>query len=514
MDPYFPDKKAFISLARKGNLIPVYREIVADLETPVSAFLKLGGQPYAYLLESVEGGETIARYSFLGGTPSRIFKSKGRRITLTAPGKSEKMFETSKDPLFELEKILKQFKHVPVKGLPPFCGGAVGYLGYDTVRFIEKIPDKNPSRLDIPDALFIFTDTLVVFDHRDKKIKVVCNAFLDDFKNSAQAYEQACEKIEKLVHRLRAVAPPTQNRVLPGGTKPLKVDSNFTKPAFVRAVRKAKEYIKKGDIIQVVLSQAFKVKLASDPFQVYRALRSINPSPYMFYLNCGDFELVGSSPEVHVRSQNGRAELRPIAGTRKRGQDAAQDLKLEKDLLRDPKEKAEHLMLVDLGRNDLGRVCDYKSVKVSEFMTVERYSHVMHLVSHVEGVLKKHKTIFDLLRATFPAGTISGAPKVRAMQIIDELENQKRAFYSGIVGYFSYSGNLDSCIAIRTLLVKDRTAFVQAGAGIVADSDPAKEYEETLNKAKALIKAVETAESAIQASADPLRFISGKGESL
>ncbi len=492
---YFPDKKTFVSLSRKANLIPVYREILADLETPVSAFLKIGGEPYAYLLESVEGGETLARYSFLGGTPSKVFKSKGRVIRVFSPGKKGKTFKTSRDPLFELEKMLQRFKSAPVKGLPPFCGGAVGYMGYDTVRFIEKIPDKNPSCLNIPDALFIFTDTLLIFDHRDKKIKVVCNAFLEDFKNPSEAYERACEKIEHLVSRLRSAPSVAQGADPSSKTTPKKVESNFKKSAFIRAVKKAKEYIKKGDIIQVVLSQSFRLKLNADPFQVYRALRSINPSPYMFYLNCGDFDLVGSSPEVHVRCQNAKAELRPIAGTRQRGRDSAEDLKLEKDLLGDPKEKAEHLMLVDLGRNDLGRVCDYKSIKVSEFMTVERYSHVMHLVSHVEGVLRKQKTIFDLLRATFPAGTISGAPKVRAMQIIDELENQKRGFYSGIVGYFSYSGNLDSCIAIRTLVVKDRVATVQAGAGIVADSDPSKEYEETLSKAKALIKAVEAAES-------------------
>ena len=475
----------------------MYREILADLETPVSAFLKLRTQgAYDTLLESVEGGETVARYSFLGGEPSLVFKSKGRDISIHTPGKKELKFKTTRDPLFELEKILKKFKQAPVKGLPRFCGGAVGYLGYDTVRFFEKIPDKNRSALDIPDSLFIFTGALVVFDHRDKKIQVICNAFLDDFGSPEEAYRSACEKVDRLIERLRSMPISPARPAKSGSSEKIKISSNFTRSGFARAVRAAKKFIKSGDIIQVVLSQAFRVKLNADAFSVYRALRSINPSPYMFYLNCGDFQLVGSSPEVHVRSENGTAELRPIAGTRPRGKDAKEDSRLEKDLLNDPKERAEHLMLVDLGRNDLGRVCEYKSVKVSEFMTVERYSHVMHLVSHVEGILRKGKSLFDLLRATFPAGTISGAPKVRAMQIIDRLENQRRGFYSGIVGYFSYSGNLDSCIAIRTLLIKDGTATVQAGAGIVADSDPAKEYEETVNKAKALVKSVEAAESA------------------
>ncbi len=497
MEDCVPNKKAFLRLAKRANLIPVYREILADLETPVSCFIKTGDHPYSYLLESVEGGEKIARFSFLGGAPSLVFKSKGRTITLRSADKSEKSFQTKHDPLYELEKLLRRFRQASVAGLPPFSGGAVGYLGYDTVRFIEKIPDKNKAVLDIPDSLFIFTDTLFIFDHLEKKIKVISNVMLDDFESAAAAYEHAIQKIDQEIKRLQAMGD--QQRLSPAsfsGTS-LKVDSNFKKSAFERAVRKAKRYIKKGDIIQVVLSQAFRTQVRSNPFDIYRALRSINPSPYMFYLNCNGFQLIGSSPEIHVRCENGKATLRPIAGTRPRGKNSVEDKRFEKELLADPKERAEHLMLVDLGRNDLGRVCDYKSVKVSEFMTVEKYSHVMHLVSHVEGQLKKGETLFDLLRATFPAGTISGAPKVRAMEIIDELENQKRAFYSGIVGYFSYSQNLDSCIAIRTLLVKDGMAFVQAGAGIVADSNPGREFQETVNKAKALIKAVEFAENGV-----------------
>ena len=494
MDEYCPTKKEFLKLAKRGNLIPVAREILADLETPVSCFVKRGDNAYSYLLESVEGGEKIARFSIIGGAPSLIFKSKGRQIRLTRPGKKEEVFLTKKDPLYELERILRRFKQAPVKGLPPFSGGAVGYLGYDTVRFIEKIPDKNKDAYSIPDSLFIFTDTLFVFDHLNKKISVVSNVMLDDFKDPEEAYEHAVQKIEQEVRRLRSM--PDQRRFSATAAKPsaLKIDSNFKKAGFEKAVSKAKSYIKKGDIIQVVLSQAFRTKIQSQPLDVYRALRSINPSPYMFYLNCGDFHLVGASPEVHVRCENEKTILRPIAGTRHRGKDAREDSRLEKELLNDPKERAEHLMLVDLGRNDLGRVCDYKSIRVSEFMTVEKYSHVMHLVSNVEGRLRKGKTIFDVLRATFPAGTISGAPKVRAMEIIDELENQKRSFYSGIVGYFSYSKNLDSCITIRTILIKNGMAYVQAGAGIVADSKPAKEYQETVNKAKALVKAIEFAE--------------------
>ena len=443
-------------------------------------------------MESVEGGERIARYSFIGGAPALIFKSKGRKISITEPGKIENRFETSRDPFFELEKILKRYKQPAMKGLPPFSGGAVGYLGYDTVRFIEKIPDKNKAVMDIPDSLFIFTDTLLIFDHIQKKIKVVSNVFVEDFSSPEEAYDHAVEKTESEIHRLRsAVAAhrPSQSSV----KGPQAVDSNFKKSEFKKAVLKAKQYIKKGDIFQLVLSQAFRTPVFSNSFDIYRALRSINPSPYMFYLNCDGFEIVGSSPEVHVRCENGKATLRPIAGTRHRGKDPKEDKNLEKELLNDPKERAEHLMLVDLGRNDLGRVCNYKTVKVSEFMTVERYSHVMHIVSHVEGQLQKNKTAFDLLRATFPAGTISGAPKVRAMEIIDELENQRRGFYSGVVGYFSYSGNLDSCIAIRTILVKNGTAVVQAGAGIVADSSPSKEHQETVNKAKGLFKAIELA---------------------
>jgi anthranilate synthase component I len=491
VDQAFPDKKGFLKLAARYNVVPVTREIHTDLETPVSCFLKAGDRPYSYLLESVEGGEKVARFTFIGVSASMIFKSRGRTITIEEPGKAPRSHEAAKDPLAELEKLLGRYRQAPVADLPPFCGGAVGYLGYDTVRFFEKVPDKNKDKQGIPESLFIFTDTLFVFDHIHKKLKVVCNVFLDKGVPASDAYDRAVEKLDAQVRRLRSAAPA---RGTAGGEYKQKVSSNFTRASFRSAVLKAKRYIKVGDIFQVVLSQAFKTPLKTGAFEVYRALRSVNPSPYMFYINAGDFQLVGSSPEVHVRCEDGKALLRPIAGTRKRGKNEAEDRRLEKELLADTKERAEHLMLVDLGRNDLGRVCEYKSVKVPEFMVIERYSHVMHIVSLVEGLLKKGKTPFDALRATFPAGTVSGAPKVRAMEIIDELENQRRGLYAGVVGYFSFSGNFDSCIAIRTILVKDGHALVQAGAGVVADSDPDKEYDETVNKARAMMKAIELAE--------------------
>ncbi len=493
MSDCIPDRKAFKKLSQRYNLIPIHRDVVADLETPVSCFLKVANKPHSFLLESVEGGERMARFSFIGISPSVIFNSKGRRIRLRDEA-GTRSFRTARTPLDELEKIMGSFRQAPVAGLPPFSGGAVGFMGYDTVRFFEKLPDKNPDRYGIPDSLFLFTDTLLAFDHIQKKIKVVCNVRVKNSAAADKAYRAAEKKIESILRQLERPASRADAMSSARAVKKVAMSSNFKKNEFCRAVRKAKDYIKAGDIFQVVLSQAFRTKIRSKPFDIYRALRSINPSPYMFYLNGGAFQLVGSSPEVHVRYENGKALLRPIAGTRPRGEDEREDLKYEKELLADEKERAEHLMLVDLGRNDLGRVCEFKSVHVPEFMTIERYSHVMHIVSLVEGILKKKRSAFDLLKATFPAGTVSGAPKVRAMEIIDELENQKRGFYSGIVGYFSYSGNLDSCITIRTILVQNGVATVQAGAGIVADSVPEKEYQETVSKAKALVKAIEIAE--------------------
>jgi len=492
---YYPGKEEFIKLAKKGNLIPVYRDILTDFETPLSAFKKIDKSGYSFLLESVEGGERLARYSMLGSDPSLIFSSSGKRITVKE-GPSSKSFVTDKDPIEELKKILLRYKFVSVKGLPRFCGGLVGFFGYDIVRFIEDIPDRNRDDLKLPDSVFMLTDTLLIFDHVDHKIKVVSNVHLNG--DAGKCYDRAVKQIDRIVDYLKRPLPDDKSCHAAKGKRAPAIKSNFTKSGFENVVRKAKEYIKKGDIIQTVLSQRLSIGINCEPFELYRALRSINPSPYMYYLKLKDFYIVGSSPEIMVRCENGLVEVRPIAGTRPRGYGEKEDKTLIKDLLDDPKERAEHIMLVDLGRNDIGRVCEYRSVKVSELMTIEKYSHVMHIVSDVSGKLKKGKDIFDVMRATFPAGTVTGAPKVRAMEIIEELENIRRGPYAGSVGYFSFSGNLDTCITIRTIVIKDKTAYVQAGAGIVADSVPEKEYQETLNKARALIKAIEMANEGLE----------------
>lgn len=492
---YYPERREFIKLAQKGNLIPVYREILTDFETPLSAYTKIDNGDYSFLLESVEGGEAIARYSFLGSNPSLVFSSKDKKVEIVE-GKSKKSF-TTEDPLMELKGILSRYKFVKVKGLPRFSGGFVGFLGYDMVRFMEDIPDKNPDDLGIADSTFMLADTLLVFDHVDHKIKVVSNVYVKD--NAGKAYDEAVRKIDNIIADLKTRSAKSKySSSGKKGGRALKIKSNFTKSGFEEIVRKAKAYIKRGDIIQMVPSQRFQAPIDSHPFQIYRALRSINPSPYMYYLKLGDIYLVGSSPEIMVRCEDGVVEVRPIAGTRPRGASEEEDKVLIKDLLGDPKERAEHIMLVDLGRNDIGRVCDYRTVNVSDLMTIEKYSHVMHIVTDVSGRLKKGKDSFDVMRATFPAGTVTGAPKVRAMEIIDELENVRRGTYAGGVGYFSFSGNLDFCITIRTILIKDNTAYVQAGAGIVADSKPENEYQETVNKAKAMIKAIEMAEKGLE----------------
>ena len=417
----------------------------------------------------MENGEDIARYSFIGSSPFLKYTAK-------------------KDPFVELPKILKKFKPVTYEGLPPFHGGAVGYIAYDAIRCIEKIPQKNKDELKLPLAQFLLTDTLLAFDHVKHRILVISNALVD--KNPKQAYRAAQKKIEALITKLKKPLKQQNLTELPEKPKASALRSNFTPKEFEQVVEKAKEYIRAGDIFQVVPSQRFKKNYAGDAFEIYRRLRSINPSPYMFYLKFGTTRLIGSSPEILVRLTGKTATVRPIAGTRPRGKDTAEDIALEKELLTDEKELAEHVMLVDLGRNDLGRVCEPGSVKPTALKQIERYSHVMHIVSNVEGTLKPGLNGFDLLKATFPAGTVSGAPKVRAMEIIDELENTQRGIYAGCVGYFDFSGNLDHCIAIRTIVVKDKTAYIQAGAGIVADSDPKKEYTETLNKAAALLRCV------------------------
>ncbi len=490
---YFPSRKEFLKLAKKGNLIPVYTEIPAGHETPLSAFAKIDDGDFSYLLESVVGGERIARYSFLGSRPALTFMSKGGKITVRK-GIRKKVFTAAKGPLDEIKKIMKKFSFVPVRGLPRFCGGLVGYMGYDTVRFFERIPDNTRDDLNLPDCFFMLTDTILLFDHVERRIKIVSNAFVAGDPSSV--YEASLAKIRKIKSGLLrpAKTPLPREKTGKRAVKNTPVKSNLTKRQFTRIVKKAKKYIRRGDIIQVVLSQRFKKSIKADPFEVYRALRKINPSPYMFYLKFGALRLVGASPEIMVRCEESVAEVRPIAGTRPRGLSKKEDNLLARELLKDPKELSEHIMLVDLGRNDIGRVCRYDSVKVSEFMTIEKYSHVMHLVSDVSGVLDPANDIFALVRASFPAGTVTGAPKIRAMEIIDELEKVKRGVYAGSVGYFSFSGNLDTCIAIRTIVVNGKNAYIQAGAGIVADSVPEREYKETLNKAKAMFKAIEKSE--------------------
>ncbi|MBN3038869.1 MAG: anthranilate synthase component I [Candidatus Omnitrophica bacterium] len=491
---YYPSKKEFIKKARQGNLIPVYKELLADLETPVSAFLKIDRGYYSYLLESVEGAENVARYSFLGSKPSLIFSNKGNQVEIIQGAKTKKF--TSADPLNEVKKIMRQYRFVPVEGLPRFCGGLVGFIGYDMVRFFEKIDDVNVDDLHFPDSLLLLTDTILIFDHFNHVIKIINNVHLKNNKSKTQvarAYDEAIKKIEKIAATLKRPLPKTSYARRPHKGE-IKIASNLTKGKFAQIVKKAKEYIKAGDIIQTVLSQRFCAKFNCSAFDIYRALRSINPSPYMFYLKFNNFKLVGSSPELFVRCEERNVAVRPIAGTRPRGKDDKEDEKLITQLLADPKERAEHTMLVDLGRNDIGRVCKYGSVKIKDLMVIEKYSHVMHIVSEVVGKLRKDKDIYELIRACFPAGTVSGAPKIRAMQIIDELENVRRGPYAGLVGYFSFSGNLDSCITIRTIVIRNNAAYIQAGAGIVADSIPQREYQETKNKAQAMLKAVQLAE--------------------
>ena len=494
-----PDRESFKSFLSKGNLIPVYKEILADTDTPVSAAMKLGGTP-SFLLESVVGGEKWARYSFLGSRPSRVIKSRGNKIEIIDDATETKIFETE-DPLEFIKREIIQYKSVSVLGLPRFYGGLVGYIGYDMVRYFESIPDEHRPGLELPDMFFMVSDTVVIFDNLKGKIKVVSNTHVKN-KSPEDAYREAEEKIEDIIERLRQSEMRSQkNRSMfdiQRSTKDfehLGYGSSFvTKESFENAVLRGKDYIMSGDIVQVVLSQRFERETYVNPFDIYRALRVINPSPYMYYIDTGDAKLVGSSPEILVRLEGRKVILRPIAGTRKRGETEEEDSVLEEELKKDPKEIAEHIMLVDLGRNDVGRVAEIGSVKVTELMNVEKYSHVMHLVSNVEGTLKDGLDAFDVLRACFPAGTVTGAPKVRAMEIIEELEPMRRGPYAGAVGYLSYSGNMDTCITIRTLVIKDNKVYVQAGAGIVADSIPDREYTETVNKAMGMMRAVDMAE--------------------
>jgi anthranilate synthase component I len=488
-----PDEREFEALAARGfNLIPVCREVAADLETPVSAFLKTARGDYAFLLESVRGGEKWGRYTFLGSEPATVVRARGERMELIKPGRAVEV-RPVKDPFEGLKDEVKRFRAPQLDYLPRFFGGAVGFLAYDIVRYFERLPNAPADDLGVPDLCLMFTDTGLMFDNVRQTLKLIANVALEDFGSTREAYRSALSKIDEVASRLKGPAPlPSLGEAAPAvnATADLRIVSNLTREAYMANVIRAKDYIAAGDVIQVVPSQRFEAPLPAHPFNIYRSLRAINPSPYMFYLRLGDHTLVGASPEVMVRLEGREITLRPIAGTRVRGANEAEDLALERELLADPKERAEHVMLVDLGRNDVGRVAKVGSVEVTELMVVERYSHVMHIVSNVRGELNDGLDAFDAFRATFPQGTVSGAPKIRAMEIIDELETVRRGVYAGAVGYFSYTGNMDTAIALRTILIKNNRVYIQAGGGIVADSDPGAEFEESVNKARAMVRAM------------------------
>jgi anthranilate synthase component I len=475
-------------LTAQGNVIPLHKEFLPDLDTPITALLKLKRPGHrVFLLESVEVGEKLARFSFMGKDPLYTFTAKGRHVEIR--GKERKDIEG--DPLVELQAFLDRFRGVDDPALPPFSGGAVGFVCYDAIRLVENIPASGKDDFHLPDLHFGLYESFLVFDHIKHKLSIVSNVLTDEFPSLEEAYASAVSKIQQLEDDLARPLPPIERA--PGVTGAAHWESNFTPEGFKAGVEKCKEYIRAGDAFQIVLSQRFSTKPAVSSFAIYRALRSINPSPYMYYLDYGDFEIVGASPETLVKVQNGLAETKPIAGTRRRGKDDAEDKALEKELLADAKERAEHLMLVDLGRNDIGKVSAFGTVRVTQFMGVERFSNVMHIVSAVQGTLKPEYHPLRALMSCLPAGTLSGAPKIRAMEIIDGLEPHRRGLYGGAICYMDFRGNLDSCIAIRTMLIKDGTAYVQAGGGIVADSDPQMEYEETRHKAQALMRAVDAA---------------------
>lgn len=490
-----PERETVLRLFEQGDLVPVYRTLLADLETPVSVYLKLAQTGnVSFLLESVEGGEQVGRYSFLGVNPKAVISVKNNVVTLTKDGETTtRDLAPDEDALDAVEAEFKQYKPVTLEGLPRFVGGAVGFLAYDVVRHFERLPQTATDELDVPDVAFMLIDTLVIFDHAKHQLMVLANAH--NTGDPDAAYDDALRRIDTIVDALRQPLPPIE--ASRGGSSD-EVQSNMTQAQFEENVLKAKEYIAAGDAFQIVLSQRFSRKTTASPLTIYRALRATNPSPYMFFLHFSeDFVLIGASPEMMVRLEDGIATNRPIAGSRPRGANKADDDRLAEELLTDPKERAEHIMLVDLGRNDLGRVCEYGSVKVTDLMYIERYSQIIHIVSNIEGKLRPGMTAFDLLRATFPAGTLSGAPKVRAMEIIEELEGTRRGPYGGAVGYFSFDGSMDTCITIRAALMRGDTIYVQAGAGIVADSIPANEYQESINKAKALMLAVQRAEQGL-----------------
>jgi len=520
---YSPTLEEFRELARQGNLVPVTRRLLADLETPLSAYRKIRGAGESFLFESVEGGEHLGRYSFVGCNPRAIIRQIGERAEVLENGKVTEVYRVQpqagaahnghgsfgtqlapaaegtapivRDGLAVIERVMERFRPVAVAGLPRFTGGAVGFIGYEFIHDVEPVVPRPPADdLQTPVMYFLIADQLLVFDRVAQTITILVNALLDQTVKVDEAYEEAVGEIERLVSLLEQ---PTEHHPVTVASKlpTVPFESNVPQQKFYANVLRAKQYITSGDIIQVVGSQRFSTPVKAAPLDIYRAARSINPSPYMFLLELAGFSLVGASPEIHVRCEEGKVEIRPIAGTRRRGASAAEDKSLEAELLGDPKERAEHVMLVDLARNDLGRVCIFGSVQVRELMIIERYSHVMHIVSQVEGQLEAGKTPYDLMRATFPAGTLSGAPKIRAMQIISELEQNARGPYGGCVGYFSFNGNLDCCITIRTALIKNGRAYVQAGGGWVNDSTPENEYQETVNKAQAMLRAVALAES-------------------
>ncbi|HEU5080870.1 MAG TPA: anthranilate synthase component I [Opitutaceae bacterium] len=488
----FPERTQFLELSKTGNVIPVYADLMADFETPVSAYAKLKETGPSYLLESVEGGENLSRYTFIGCRPRRTYVCGPQTSEIREPGKPTKTVPTPQDPLTLIEEEMRPYRPVNMPGLPRFVGGAVGFVGYEYITRIEPtVPCPKHDELGVPLLYFMMTDSLLIFDRAKQTLRLCVNAHVGADANAAYASATAeLQHLFDLLRKPRELAPAPLVNPGPVTVPP----GNFTQPKFEETVERTKEFIRSGDIIQVVPSQRFSKPFTKTPLDLYRALRTVNPSPYMFILDTGDFAIVGASPEVHVRLTDGLVEIRPIAGTRRRGATSAEDEALEIELLADQKERAEHLMLVDLARNDIGRVCQFGSVQVPEMMVIERYSHVMHIVSQVEGKISPNKTAYDLMRATFPAGTVSGAPKIRAMQIIAQNEPSQRGFYAGALGYFGYDGNLDSCIMLRTALLKDGRIHIQAGAGIVADSIPAAEYQETVSKASALFKAVAIAE--------------------
>ncbi len=496
MTRYFPDDNLFESLAAGVDLVPVYRQLVGDTLTPVSAYCKIQRGACSFLFESVVGGEKIGRYSFLGSHPFLQIEAYGHQIVLT-DGSEVRRYE-SVDPIDDLEQLLKSYTAATVPGLPRFCGGAVGFAGYDMVRYTERLPHPPLDDRQIPDLSFAFYDRMVIFDQINKTVLVVAQARVRGKSGDSlrQEYDKACRSVDELCQQLQqgtADLQLTDMGSLKSSPK-LSYASNFTQAEFEVAVGRCKEYITAGDVFQVVISQRLKLETRARALDIYRALRVVNPSPFMFLVRTPAVNLVGSSPEIMVRVEDREVTIRPLAGTRKRGQNAEEDRRLAEELLADPKERAEHVMLIDLARNDVGRVAEFGSVRLSDVMVVERYSHVMHITSNVTGKLKPECTALDALRAGLPAGTVSGAPKVRAMEIIDELEPHRRGPYAGAVGYLDFTGDMDTCIALRTLVMKGQTAYVQAGAGIVADSIPASEYQETLNKAQGLLKAIEVAE--------------------